>query len=87
MTVRNPFTAPKTFTLLLQYTIYFVCVYVCPFRMAYRWNYDDEEEAARERRRRARQERMRSKEGEEVSNPAEGTGLNSHGYFTHTHCS
>ncbi|XP_060759161.1 caldesmon 1a isoform X1 [Neoarius graeffei] len=47
-------------------------------RLAYRRTEEDEEEAARERRRRARQERMRSKEGEEVANPAESVGLNSH---------
>lgn len=47
-------------------------------RMAYRRTEEDEEEAARERRRRARQERMRNKDGEEIVNPAESVGLNSH---------
>ncbi|XP_053364536.1 caldesmon 1a isoform X1 [Clarias gariepinus] len=47
-------------------------------RMAYRRNEEDEEEAARERRRRARQERIRGKDAEEVANPAESAGLNSH---------
>ncbi|XP_053506355.1 caldesmon 1a isoform X2 [Ictalurus furcatus] len=47
-------------------------------RMAYRRTEEDEEEAARERRRRARQERIRYKDGEEVANPAESVGLNSH---------
>ncbi|GAA6091552.1 caldesmon 1a isoform X2 [Tachysurus ichikawai] len=46
--------------------------------MAYRRTEEDEEEAARERRRRARQERIRSKDGEEIANSAESMGLNSH---------
>ncbi|XP_027007167.1 caldesmon 1a isoform X5 [Tachysurus fulvidraco] len=47
-------------------------------RMSYRRTEEDEEEAARERRRRARQERIRSKDGEEIANSAESVGLNSH---------
>ncbi|XP_046729996.1 caldesmon 1a isoform X2 [Silurus meridionalis] len=47
-------------------------------RMAYRRTEEDEEEAARERRRRARQDRVRNKEGEEIPQPAESMGINSH---------
>uniref|UniRef100_A0A8C2C1H8 Non-muscle caldesmon n=1 Tax=Cyprinus carpio TaxID=7962 RepID=A0A8C2C1H8_CYPCA len=46
------------------------------FRMAYRRNEEDEEEAARERRRRARQERMRSKDSEDVAYQPETPELN-----------
>ncbi|KAI5094072.1 non-muscle caldesmon [Silurus meridionalis] len=46
--------------------------------MAYRRTEEDEEEAARERRRRARQDRVRNKEGEEIPQPAESMGINSH---------
>ncbi|RXN25729.1 non-muscle caldesmon-like isoform X1 [Labeo rohita] len=45
-------------------------------RMAYRRNEEDEEEAARERRRRARQERMRSKDSEDVAYQPETPELN-----------
>ncbi|XP_056312037.1 caldesmon 1a isoform X1 [Danio aesculapii] len=45
-------------------------------RMAYRRSEEDEEEAARERRRRARQERMRSKESEDVAFQPETPELN-----------
>lgn len=53
--------------------------------MAYRQNEEDEEEAARERRRRARQERMRSKDSEDVTYQPETPELNnSHRYKTDT---
>ncbi|XP_026084836.1 non-muscle caldesmon-like isoform X3 [Carassius auratus] len=45
-------------------------------RMAYRRSEEDEEEAARERRRRARQERMRSKDSEDVAYQPETPELN-----------
>uniref|UniRef100_A0A671ST49 Non-muscle caldesmon-like n=1 Tax=Sinocyclocheilus anshuiensis TaxID=1608454 RepID=A0A671ST49_9TELE len=45
-------------------------------RMAYHRNEEDEEEAARERRRRARQERMRSKDSEDVAYQPETPELN-----------
>ncbi|XP_051745887.1 caldesmon 1a isoform X1 [Ctenopharyngodon idella] len=45
-------------------------------RMAYRRNEEDEEEAARERRRRARQERLRSKDSEDVAYKPETPELN-----------
>ncbi|KAF4114821.1 hypothetical protein G5714_005044 [Onychostoma macrolepis] len=45
-------------------------------RLAYRRNEEDEEEAARERRRRARQERMRSKDSEDVAYQPETPELN-----------
>ncbi|XP_059366725.1 non-muscle caldesmon-like isoform X2 [Carassius carassius] len=45
-------------------------------RMAYRQSEEDEEEAARERRRRARQERMRSKDSEDVAYQPETPELN-----------
>ncbi|XP_067284521.1 caldesmon 1a isoform X3 [Pseudorasbora parva] len=45
-------------------------------RMAYRRSEEDEEEAARERRRRARQERLRSKDSEEVAYKPETPELN-----------
>ncbi|KAL1275445.1 hypothetical protein QQF64_035068 [Cirrhinus molitorella] len=45
-------------------------------RMAFRRNEEDEEEAARERRRRARQERMRSKDSEDVAYQPETPELN-----------
>ncbi|NP_001108355.1 caldesmon 1a [Danio rerio] len=45
-------------------------------RMAYRRSEEDEEEAARERRRRARQERMRSKDSEDVAFQPETPELN-----------
>uniref|UniRef100_A0A673NHR5 Non-muscle caldesmon-like n=1 Tax=Sinocyclocheilus rhinocerous TaxID=307959 RepID=A0A673NHR5_9TELE len=46
------------------------------FRLAYHRNEEDEEEAARERRRRARQERMRSKDSEDVAYQPETPELN-----------
>ncbi|XP_016390924.1 caldesmon 1a isoform X2 [Sinocyclocheilus rhinocerous] len=45
-------------------------------RLAYHRNEEDEEEAARERRRRARQERMRSKDSEDVAYQPETPELN-----------
>ena len=50
-------------------------------RAAYQRNDEDDEEAARERRRRARQDRMKSREGEEPSGQTDTVAItNSHRY-------